>query len=173
MKYLILGCIFLFANKMTAQELFPKKGHHSVTNDEVDILLTGTSGETVFLNDYLKSEKNYLISIWATWCGPCVTELKEFQKHHKKWMDLYNVELVAISIDKPNDLNKIFDMYESKEWDFTVFHDAMGYTARELEIFGIPQSFLVNKKGQIIKRTKGYKVSLPDIYERLMKEELE
>ena len=83
------------------------------------------------------------------------------------------MELVAISIDKPKDVNKIFDMYTSKGWDFTVFHDAMGYTARELEIFGIPQSFLVNKKGEIIKRTKSFKVSLPDIYEKLMKEELE
>jgi len=165
--------LFLFANIITAQDLFPTKGHHSVTEAEVDILLTGTSGETVFLDDYIKEDKNYLFSIWATWCGPCVNELKEFQKHHHKWLEEYNVELVAISIDKPKDVNKIFDMYESKGWDFTVFHDAMGYTARELEIFGIPQSFLVNKKGEIIKRTKGYKVSLPDIYERLMKEELD
>jgi len=62
------------------------------------------------LKDLLKNDsKNYrLINVWATWCGPCVTEFPEFVTMHRMYRNR-EFELVTISMDdfarKPNALN--------------------------------------------------------------------
>lgn len=52
---------------------------------------------------------NYrLINVWATWCGPCVTEFPEFVDMHRMYRNR-EFEMVSISLDdmerKPNALN--------------------------------------------------------------------
>lgn len=52
---------------------------------------------------------NYkLINVWATWCGPCVTEFPEFVDMHRMYRNR-EFEMISISLDdlerKPNALN--------------------------------------------------------------------
>jgi peroxiredoxin len=63
------------------------------------------------LNDLVsnKTGSNYrLINVWATWCGPCVTEFPEFVSINRMYRNR-EFELVTISLDeaarKPNALN--------------------------------------------------------------------
>jgi thiol-disulfide isomerase/thioredoxin len=72
-----------------------------VTIDELDLNQ---------LKDLLKNEGvNYkLVNVWATWCGPCVTEFPEFVNMNRMYRNR-EFELVTISMDeinrKPNALN--------------------------------------------------------------------
>ncbi|HEY9045116.1 MAG TPA: redoxin domain-containing protein [Ohtaekwangia sp.] len=62
------------------------------------------------LKQLLKNEgMNYkLINVWATWCGPCVTEFPEFVNMNRMYRNR-EFELITISLDdinrKPNALN--------------------------------------------------------------------
>jgi thiol-disulfide isomerase/thioredoxin len=62
------------------------------------------------LKSLIKNEgQNYkLINVWATWCGPCVTEFPEFVNMNRMYRNR-EFELVTISMDemerKPNALN--------------------------------------------------------------------
>ena len=62
------------------------------------------------LKALIKNEgQNYkLINVWATWCGPCVTEFPEFVNMNRMYRNR-EFELVTISMDemerKPNALN--------------------------------------------------------------------
>jgi len=62
------------------------------------------------LKTLLKNDgQNYkLINVWATWCGPCVTEFPEFVNMNRMYRNR-EFELVTISLDemqrKPNALN--------------------------------------------------------------------
>lgn len=44
------------------------------------------------------SDTVYVLNFWATWCGPCVAELPEFEKLNKNYKDK-NVQVVLISTD--------------------------------------------------------------------------
>lgn len=44
------------------------------------------------------SDTVYVLNFWATWCGPCVAELPEFEKLNQNYKDK-NVQVVLINTD--------------------------------------------------------------------------
>lgn len=62
------------------------------------------------LSELVKNEGIHykLINVWATWCGPCVTEFPEFVDMHRMYRNR-EFEMISISLDdlerKPNALN--------------------------------------------------------------------
>ena len=51
------------------------------------------------------TDKLHVINFWATWCGPCVKELPDFQKTVNE-TDGSKVEFLFISLDFPSDAEK-------------------------------------------------------------------
>lgn len=146
--------------------MFPIQSTHSSTKEVVDIMVTDIDGNTVPLSSILTNDKNYVISIMASWCGPCRIELDVFQMVHERWKKELNTEIIALSVDKPSDTAKLFELVQKQKWTMQVLHEKMAYTSRELEVYGIPQTFLINKKGEITYKTKGYKSNLVSKYEK-------
>lgn len=97
-----------------------------------------------------------MVSIWATWCGSCRSELNALQRVHCDWSEKYDFEFLAISVDTPTDHAKIFKMVNKKDWNFKVMHDEYGYLVGELGVSAIPRMFLVDQSGNIVYEPKGY-----------------
>lgn len=158
--------LFGYSQNSITQDIFPFQSVHSSTKETVDIMVTDKDGKTRALSSIMTRDKNYVVSIMASWCGPCRIELDVFQMVHERWKKDLNTEIIALSVDKPSDSKKLFELVEKQKWTMKVLHEKMAYTSRELEVYGIPQTFLVNKKGEITYRTKGYKSNLVSKYEK-------
>lgn len=170
MKNILLIAFLFLSTFVNGQELFPLQGKHSVSKKSVDIKVISESGEQELLKDILTSENNYIVSIMATWCGPCRVELDAFQEVATEWKKKYNVEIVALSVDKPTSTQLVFDLAKKQGWNAVkVYHEDMGYTARELGVHRIPQTFLVNGKGEIIYKSKGFHSNLISKFEKEIK----
>jgi len=50
-------------------------------------------------------DKIYVINYWATWCGPCVKEMKYFEQLDQKYKGK-GVEVVLVSIDFENQYDR-------------------------------------------------------------------
>lgn len=145
---------------------FPTISTHSATKEVLNIMVTDIEGESVALSDVLTKNKNYIVSLMASWCGPCRTELNAFQKVADKWSSEFNTEVIALSIEKPSGTHKLFALVKKQAWTMQVYHDKMAYTSRELNVFDIPHTFLVNTNGEIAFSTEGFKSNIVSIYER-------
>jgi thiol-disulfide isomerase/thioredoxin len=55
------------------------------------------SNEKVSLNQYKGSV--ICLDVWATWCGPCITEMPYFDKLKQKYKDNHNIVFISLSID--------------------------------------------------------------------------
>jgi len=159
----LLHCLYV---NTSAQGLFPVQSKHSSTKETVNIIVTLEDGSTEQLNHILNDDKNYVISIMASWCGPCRTELDAFQNVADKWKDELNTEILAISVEKPTDTYKLFQLVDRQQWTMRVMHDKMAYTSRELGVFAIPQTFLVNQKREIVYTTQGFSSDLIGDYKK-------
>lgn len=60
-----------------------------------------------------KTDKLRLINVWATWCGPCVTEFPDFMVMHHMYRRR-DFEFISISADNPDKKDKALKFLQGK-----------------------------------------------------------
>jgi len=113
-------------------------------------------GKTVNIKDYIGQGKITVVSFWATWCSPCKRELDAIAEIYPDWQEDHNVELVAITIDDSRSLAKVPALLETKGWEYTVLADVKQELKKALNFQTVPQTFLLNEKGEIVYSHTGY-----------------
>lgn len=113
-------------------------------------------GKTVNIKDYISEDKITVMSFWATWCSPCKRELDAIMEVYPDWQDEYDVQLLAITIDDARSLAKVPALVETKGWEYTVLADVKRELQKSLNFQTVPQTFLINKKGEIVYTHSGY-----------------
>jgi len=149
MKYLlrttfILALALIFTSAMSAQKMLP--------DTEVSTL----EGEKVSISKHGKNGKLTVISFWATWCSPCKKELDAISEVYEEWDELYNAELVAISVDNTRSLAKVGPMVAQKGWDYQIYLDPNQQLQNSLNFRVVPQTYIVNEVGEIVYEHTGY-----------------
>ncbi len=168
MRILYTVSFLMCIGSLMSQSAFPFNSVHGTTKKPLKIHVKDELGEKSYLSSHMPKGKIYLVSVWATWCGPCRSELRALQRVHCDWSEKYDFEFIAVSIDKPTAHPKIFQMVNSTDWNFKVIHDEYGYLVNELDISAIPRMFLVDQKGNIVYEPKGYNASaLKQIEQRI------
>ena len=121
-----------------------------------NVEVTNIVGESIDISEYVKDGSPKIVSLWATWCGPCRMELNALKTVAEKWEEEYGVEIITISVDIPLMVGRARKMFEVNDWDFTFFHDQDQVLMDKLKIDGIPYSMLINGSGEIKSVQTGY-----------------
>jgi peroxiredoxin len=119
------------------------------------------NGKHVRLSDYNKNV--LLMSFWATWCKPCIVELRHLEKLYQKYKSKGFVVL-AVSMDGPETQANVKPVIQNYRLTFPVVID---HETRIVKLYNTkhaaPFSVLL-KKGKQIKTREGFQVSdLPTI----------
>jgi peroxiredoxin len=125
-----------------------------------DFAASTLDGRSVRLSDY--DGRVVLVSIWATWCGPCRDEMPSMETLYKELKDT-DFEILAVSIDarageedssgRPGgDLRAFAD---ELGLTFPILHDPAGKIQQIYQTTGVPETFLVGRDGLIYKKVAG------------------
>lgn len=109
------------------------------------------------LSDYIGQGKPTVIAVWATWCQPCHVELDHMQDMARRWQEELGVHLLAVSVDKRYQMNRIQPLLKRKGWDYDVLVDTNGKLQRQLGFRSIPQMYVLDANGRIVKEYSGYR----------------
>jgi peroxiredoxin len=116
-----------------------------------DFTFPGLDGKKVSLSDY--KGKVVLVNIWATWCPPCVDEMPSMEKLYQKFKG-ENFEILAVSIDEPG-LKAVAPFMKKSGLTFPALIDSEGAIKTVYGITGIPESFIIDQQGILIKKIVG------------------
>lgn len=93
------------------------------------------------------------INFWATWCKECREEMPSIQSLHEKTKDSPGFRLLSILYrDDPETAQKY--MLENG-YTFPVLLDPGGETAYAYGLTGVPETFIVDRKGYVARKTIG------------------
>ena len=119
---------------------------NEVDNFEIKFLFE----DGMFNKKNLTNDKYYLINIWASWCLPCKIEHPLLMKLSKE----NNLELIGINYkDKKPNANNFLKKF-GNPYDISLA-DNDGTDVTIFGVFGVPETFLVDKEKIIIKKFIG------------------
>lgn len=98
--------------------------------------------------------KALLVTFFATWCPPCIEEIPTLIKLQNKYgRDSFSV--IGLSVDQGG-AKTVKRLVAKKGINYPVLM-ADSITMQNFGgVYGIPVSFLVNKKGNVVKKYTGY-----------------
>jgi cytochrome c biogenesis protein CcmG/thiol:disulfide interchange protein DsbE len=94
-----------------------------------------------------------LVNIWATYCIPCREEMPAMEKLYRE-LGPKGLRIIAISVDEGSPTG-VQDFVKEYGLTFDVLQDRSGDIQRVFQTTGVPESFLLDKKGIIVKKVIG------------------
>ncbi len=127
-------------------------------NSLPDTKMKTLKGEEVSFSKVLgNSDTAVIVSLWATWCVPCITELETLKHQYEDRQKEAPFKIVAVSVDDSRTSNRVKSFTRGKGWTFDVYLDVNNELRRDLNISFVPHVLLV-KNGKIIYQHSGYTV---------------
>lgn len=121
-----------------------------------DLTLHDINGKQVNIQKLCNSDKPVIISFFATWCKPCLRELNAIADVYDDWKEQTGVQLIAVSIDRAQDIEKVKPLADGNDWDYIVLLDADNELKRLMQVQTVPHLFIINGKGKIVEQRSGY-----------------
>ncbi len=88
-----------------------------------------------------------LVNVWATWCGPCRTEMPSMERLFRSRAER-GFRIAAVSIDL-GDPEKVRAFGRELGLTFDLLHDPTGLVQQAYGVVGVPQSIIVGRDGRI------------------------
>jgi thiol-disulfide isomerase/thioredoxin len=104
----VFGCSVKWTSKVADGDKYKERW----AAEPVDVSLIDEAG----IKDLIKnnSDKLRLINVWATWCGPCITEFPDFIEMNRMYR-ARDFEFISISADDPAQKEKVLKFLKGKE----------------------------------------------------------
>lgn len=120
------------------------------------VTLNDMEGNAVRTDTLAGPGKPVIVSFFATWCKPCQRELSAIAEVYDEWQEDTGVEVIAVSIDEAQSINRVKPLVDAKNWPYRVLLDPNGELKRALGIQLIPYVVVIDENGKIIYKHNGY-----------------
>ncbi|MBC7964167.1 MAG: TlpA family protein disulfide reductase [Steroidobacteraceae bacterium] len=97
--------------------------------------------------------KVVLLNFWATWCPPCREEIPSMMKLNSA-MAGKPFQMVAVSIDEGGKQD-VESFFKTNGFNLPTYLDPNGNAAKAYGVTGVPESFVIDKNGVLVKKVIG------------------
>jgi peroxiredoxin len=107
-----------------------------------DVSLSQFQGQVVMLN------------FWASWCGPCRTEMPLLESIYKKYNKL-GFTMLGVNVEP--DSNAAVDWLKQTPVSFPILFDRDSKVSKLYDVSGMPSTVIIDRKGKVRMLHRGYK----------------
>lgn len=143
----IVGAILFFAYACRGSRTEVAEGLQAPALELRDTV----TGQKVNIGKY--KGKVLFVNFWATWCPPCREEIPSIEALHRELLSDGRFALITILYkDTPK---SAYDYMNANGYTFPIYADHDGVTSRSYKVTGVPETYLVDKKGILRKKIIG------------------
>jgi len=165
-KVTILILLLFCIGFLQAQESQPAKSSKRLPSVDIKTL----DGKNFNTKEIHNDGKPIIISLWATWCKPCIAELTAIADVYDDWVEETGVKLYAISTDDAKSVARVAPFVHGRAWDYEILLDQNRDFQRAMSVADIPFLCIINGDGEIIWQHTSYAPGSENkVYEMLKK----
>ena len=109
------------------------------------------TGEKVTMEQF--KGKVLFINFWASWCPPCKEEMPSLEGLYRELRSDNRFAMLTILYN--DDPKNAVDYMMANRYTFPVFTDYDGISAKRYSVTGVPETYIIDKKGALRKRVIG------------------
>ena len=137
------------------------------------VTLKTLDGKKFSTADIGNDGKPIIICFFATWCKPCMIELKTIAESYEEWQEETGVKIYAVSIDDSRSSGKVAPLVSGQAWEYEVLLDENSDFKRAMNVGDIPHTFILNGKKEIVYQHASYAPGVEQEYIEKVKEILQ
>lgn len=118
-----------------------------------DFTMTNASGEEVKLSDFF--DKPVVLNFWASWCGPCKSEMPHFEDAYQKYGEDINFVIVNLTDGARETVENASDFIEEQGYTFPLYFDTNTEGAVTYGTYSIPVTYFIGADGVPVAQANG------------------
>ena len=122
-------------------------------NPAPDFTVYDQQGNPVKLSDMIG--KPVVLNFWASWCGPCRSEMPDFDEVWRELGDEVVFMIVNLTDGTYETVASAQSFIDSMGYSFPVYFDITEEAAYEYQIVSIPTTFFISARGNLIAYAEG------------------
>ena len=111
------------------------------------------AGAEVHLSDFFG--KPIVLNFWASWCGPCKSEMPDFNEKYAELGGDVHFVMVNMTDGGRETVETASAFVEKNGYAFPVFFDTTGEAAAAYGAYSLPTSFFIDAQGHVIAQAVG------------------
>lgn len=118
-----------------------------------DFTVYDAEGQEVHLSDYRGTP--VVLNFWASWCGPCQSEMPEFQAASEAWEGEICFLMVNMTDGARETVESASAFVAEKGYTFPVFYDTAYDAANTYGVYSLPTTYFIDADGYAIAKATG------------------
>lgn len=118
-----------------------------------DFLVYDREGNEVRLSDF--QGKPVVLNFWASWCGPCLLEMPDFNEKYQELSGEVEFMMVNMTDGSRETVESASACIDGKAYTFPVYYDTDSNAAMTYGVSSIPNTYFIDSEGYAVAQARG------------------
>lgn len=118
-----------------------------------DFTVYDIDGNAVSLSDFVG--KPVIVNFWASWCGPCKSEMPDFETAYKEYGEDIHFLIVNMTDGSSETVESASEFIAEAGYTFPVYYDTDLDAAMTYNVYSIPATYFIDAEGNAIAQGSG------------------
>ena len=128
-------------------------GEASSVSKAPDFTVYDLEGNPVQLSGFFG--KPIVLKFWASWCGPCHSEMPEFQKKYEELGEEIQFLMINMTDGQRETPSVAYEFIFGEGYTFPVYYDTDMDAAMTYEVYSLPTTVFIDAQGNIVAQATG------------------
>ena len=120
----------------------------ALENPAPDFTVYDREGNPVNISDM--GGKPVVLNFWATWCGPCKSELPAFQQAYETYGEDINFMIIDLVSGREETKAGAMEYLDAQGYTFPAYFDEDQQASMVYNLSAIPATVVINAKGEVV-----------------------